>query len=1062
MNHVSRLFLVSQTILCLLVSSSALLAQSTPSSTPAAVPTPNEVAARARDAGSALKEEAVILSPFVVSTSQDRGYASTSTTSGTRLDTQAKFVTVAMSEINKALMDDLGQYNVNELVDFATNSQAMDNSRFGSISDAGQNSSFLSPFNANVRGKQVQSTSRDFFVTRSPDDGYNTDRVSVNRGPNSILFGFGSPYGIVNAVSLWATMKPSHQLATRFDNWDSHRESLRLNQPIIPGKVSLLLAGLNENREVNLKPSNRRSERLYGAITIKPFKSTTIRASLEHGLVDNISARAQPVQDALSAWIAAGRKELPPELQNGGALFASSMTRTAAQNAQTSALSAQLTTLGFQLGPAGNQPRPTWIINSKSPMPWMDSLGVAVTRYNQGVGIAKAQNQTLVDSPIPYTTNVLGKNSGYRHHFQTHTIIVDQNVGENLFIEAIFNRQNSDYLARFMANVAQNWLFLDKNPTLVTVNGTIIPNPNYNRYYVSYPGGSFFKRFNDDDNALVQAAYKWDFTKRSRGRLAEILGRHDLFGLWQRSATDFINNNFQPKNVTPLALQGKLPQANAAYFTQINNAAASPLVWASYIDPGDPSTWVVPDLEKVFGPYNGVWPGSPLPSADPSGVTPVYAAASSSRQFQIITSKVAALQSYFWGERIATSLGWREDVASTRTFSSSTASTVAYNGLTGWAVNVADLDRYKGNQYYPVIYNKMTGHTYTAGVVAYPLSWLGLFYNQSKNYSSVASSSAVDIFGNPLPASSAVGKDWGIRLSLLKGKIDLNIARYTTTETDVTNSFARVPFGGSYVLENVRSTLSDELYLQTNDQKFLFMPWVSSSNPQNWLGIGNAKAEGYEISLTANPTPNWRITVGFAKQSNVPSQFGGKEEEWYDWALDYVKKNYPNSLNVSSRAGVRNVPETLAQDFDDYRTTLLQMKSLAGRRDARQPEFTGSLVTGYDFVRGPLKNSGIGGSYRYRGRTAIGYAFLPGSTTLYDANKPFYGDNQSPIGVFAYYRFKIGEKVRCRVQVNGDNLNMDQKLHPWLATDDGAGKPAIVNYSVGPGQTWALSVTFDY
>jgi len=1063
MNRRHYLYSVPRLLLALLVSSSALFAQSTQSSTPPAVPTPSEVAARARDAGSASNEDAVILSPFVVSTDQDRGYSSASTLSGTRLDTPAKFVAASISEINKALMDDLGMYNMNELVDFATNSQAMDNSRYGSFSDAGQNSSVTQPFNANIRGKQVGSTSRDFFVTRAPDDGYNTDRVSVNRGPNSILFGIGSPYGIVSSVSLWPTMKPSYQLATRFDNWGSDRVSLRLNQPIIPGKVFFLFAGLNENLEVNLKPSNRRNERLYGALTIKPFKSTTIRANFEHGLADYISARAQPLQDGLSAWIAAGHKELPPELQNGGARFATFLTKTPAQTAQQPALDTLLTTLGFQLNTAGTNQKLTMMLNSRSPMPWMSSLGVAITRYNQGVGIAKVQNQTLVNSPIPYTANVCGVNSGYRQHFQTYNLIVNQNVGKNLFIEARFNRQNSDYLMKVMAPQQNNWLMLDKNPTLVTALGSIIPNPNYNRYFVGYVNGGLNKYYKDDDNALVQAAYKWDFTKQSRGRLAEILGRHDLFGLWQRSAADQINlAAFAPRNATPLALEGKIRQMPATYFTQINQAGNNPLQYVSYIDPGDKSTWVIPDQEKIFGPYKEFWPGDPLPPADPSGITPFYPVLSGNRGFLIINSKVAALQSYFWRERIATTLGWREDVAVNRSFQSSVASAVTYNGMTGWQAKVADVDRYKGNQYYPVIFNKQTGRTYTAGVVAYPLSWLGLFYNQSKNYSSVASASAVDIWGNPLPASTAVGKDWGIRLSLLKGKIDLNIAQYTTTETDVGNSFFRVPFGGVWVGENARVAVSNELYQQTNDQKFLFKPWVSSSAPQTWSGIGDNKADGYEISLTANPVPNWRITVSLAQQKNVPSQYGADEREWYDWALDYVKKNYPNSLNVSTGPGVRNVSETLAEKFDDIQTVLLQMQSLAGRRDSRQPEFTGSLVTAYDFVRGPLKNSGIGGSYRYRGRTAIGYAFLPGSTTLFDPNKPFYGDNKSPIGVFAYYRFKIGEKVRCRVQVNADNVNMDQKLHPWLATDDGTGKPAIVSYAVGPGQTWALSTTFDF
>jgi len=1050
-------------ILFVFVISTALLAQSSQTSIPVLVPPPSEVVTSARDAGSVSNESAVILSPFLVSTDEDRGYFSASTLSGTRLDTPAKFIAASISEVNKALMVDLGQFNMMELVDFTTNAVAYDNSRTGSFSDGGQNGSFTSPFQAQIRGAQISSTSRDFFVTRVPDDGYNTDRVSVNRGPNSILFGIGSPFGIVNSVSNWATMKNSYQIATRFDNWDSRRASFRLNQQIIPEKIAVHLAALHEDRSVNLKPSNRVSDRVYGAVTIKPFKKTVIRGAFEHGLIDNISARAQPVEDGLSAWIAAGRKELPPELQNGGARFATFLTTTPALTAQQPALNTLLDTLGFQMGSAGNNQKPTIILNSKSPMPWMSSLGVPVTKYSQGVGIAKSQNQTLVDSPIPYTANTLGKNSGFRQHFQNHTIIVDQNLGENLFVEAIFNRQNSNYLARNMATVQNNWLGIDKNPTLVTAIGQVMPNPNYNRYFVGYWNSGLIMRYNDDDNLLIQAAYKFDFEKHSRGRLGKVLGRHNIVGLAQRTLADVVTNaSIQPKNSTPGALFNKIPQMPATYFTQINSAPNNPLMAINYIDPADSSTWVVPDMEKVFGQYKEYFAGTPLPPADPSGVTPIYVVGSSTRNFQVINSKAVVVQSFFWDERIATTLGWREDVAVNRAFASSASSAVTYNGMTGWQANVGEVDRYKGNQYYPVIYNKVTGRTYTGGIVAYPLRWFGVFYNQSKNFGSVGSAAAIDIFGDPLPPSSAVGKDWGVRFSLWKGKIDLNIGQYTTVQTNVTNGFFRQAFGGAFVGENVRVIISDELFRQTGDSKFTFKPWVSANQPQNWNGIGNAEAKGYEFSLSANPTRNWRITASLAKQSNVPSQYGSKEAEWYDWALAYVKQNYPQSLNISSRQGIRNVTETLAEDFVDYQTVLQQMKSLAGRRDSRQPEYTGSLVTGYDFTRGLLKGSGIGGSYRYRGRTAIGYAFLPGSTTLFDPNKPFYTKTLNPVGLFVYRKFNVSQKVRCRVQLNADNINGNEKLTPWLATDDGAGRPAIVNYAVGSGKTYALSATLDY
>ncbi|MGY8694558.1 MAG: TonB-dependent receptor plug domain-containing protein, partial [Verrucomicrobiia bacterium] len=49
-----------------------------------------------------------------------------------------------------------------------------------------------------VRGLVSANLTRDYFQTDVPFDAYNTSRVTVNRGPNSILFGLGSPGGVIN------------------------------------------------------------------------------------------------------------------------------------------------------------------------------------------------------------------------------------------------------------------------------------------------------------------------------------------------------------------------------------------------------------------------------------------------------------------------------------------------------------------------------------------------------------------------------------------------------------------------------------------------------------------------------------------------------------------------------------------------------------------------------------------------------------------------------------------------------------------------------------------------
>ena len=51
---------------------------------------------------------------------------------------------------------------------------------------------------ARIRGIAAPDRTRNFFVTDIPFNTYNTERVDINRGANSFLFGLGSPAGLLN------------------------------------------------------------------------------------------------------------------------------------------------------------------------------------------------------------------------------------------------------------------------------------------------------------------------------------------------------------------------------------------------------------------------------------------------------------------------------------------------------------------------------------------------------------------------------------------------------------------------------------------------------------------------------------------------------------------------------------------------------------------------------------------------------------------------------------------------------------------------------------------------
>ena len=86
----------------------SLLAQSVPT-TPANVTASSSTAA---------KEEAVVLSPFEVSSGDDKGYAASSTLSGTRLNSKLEDIASSISVITKQQLFDTAALDLNDIFQF--------------------------------------------------------------------------------------------------------------------------------------------------------------------------------------------------------------------------------------------------------------------------------------------------------------------------------------------------------------------------------------------------------------------------------------------------------------------------------------------------------------------------------------------------------------------------------------------------------------------------------------------------------------------------------------------------------------------------------------------------------------------------------------------------------------------------------------------------------------------------------------------------------------------------------------------------------------------------------
>ena len=135
-----------------------------------------------------------------------------------------------------------------------------------------------------ARGLASPNFTRGFFNTGIAFDSYNTETATVNRGPNAILFGVGSPAGVVDTTLLQPNLRRHlNSVVMRYGNNDSLRQSVDFNRVLIDKKLAVRIAALYDREEFNQRPAFEEKRRIYGALTFEPFKSTSLRANFESG-----------------------------------------------------------------------------------------------------------------------------------------------------------------------------------------------------------------------------------------------------------------------------------------------------------------------------------------------------------------------------------------------------------------------------------------------------------------------------------------------------------------------------------------------------------------------------------------------------------------------------------------------------------------------------------------------------------------------------------------------------------------------------------------------------------
>ena len=259
------------------------------------------------------ESEIVVLSPFVVEASEDKGYQATSTLAGSRIRTELRDVGSAISVVTEDFLRDTGATNNETLLTYTVGTEVGGTkgnfAGTGNGRELNESNSLLRPSgNTRVRGLTAADNTRDFFLSDIPWDGYNVGRVDMQRGPNAILFGMGSPAGIINNSINQASFKTSDKVEFKFDNEGSTRANFDANHVLLADELAFRVAGVTEHNIYRQKPAFSRDNRYYGAIRYTPSflkvngMETTIRANYEKGEGHSNRPRNLTPVDNITAW----------------------------------------------------------------------------------------------------------------------------------------------------------------------------------------------------------------------------------------------------------------------------------------------------------------------------------------------------------------------------------------------------------------------------------------------------------------------------------------------------------------------------------------------------------------------------------------------------------------------------------------------------------------------------------------------------------------------------------------------------------------------------------------
>jgi len=1040
------------------------------------------------------------LSPFTVEADETTGYMATTTLAGTRIKSDLKDVASTISVYTKEFLEDTGATNLQDLLVYTTGTEVAGlGGNFSNELDRGsftlefEGERFAANASTRVRGLAAADNTRNYFSSIIPLDSYNINRVTVNRGANNILFGLGSPAGIIDRSLARPVGFNSSEVSIRVDKYGSLRSSFDFNRPLVEDKVNVRLIGLHDWREFRQMHAFDKNRRMYGAVDYMPYERTRIRVNAEIGDRDGSPEVLAPPRDRLSYWwseldqLTVGPGESNPyprftdiAATNRNPLFlyevgATQPTRgVIALNEGTGLLGAVLQPDHplYEIVPENqrNNYRPRFLtVNDPN----------RVGRQGPDINAADySRSPQITDTSIFDYNNIsmAGRNDRRFHDFNAFNIALQQEFLEgDLGFELTYDKQNFDSGAFDMlgGGFRNRNIGVDINDTFA--DGTA--NPNLGRPFVT-ARPDWSERSNELNTARLTAFYKF-VGEEIFGDVGRWLGEHTFTGLLD-------NSELETFNVSGPGMAFDTDFGSDIGYNQTNNLI-NRWLWSQNL------YYIGESLLGKSSAAGSNLPGLPAHIELPEQVEMLYIARST-RDFETgtykafrypqdkgiltsgaglersdTTSMALAWQTHWLDRTLVSTLGWRNDK------------------FRSWDAGSADRDdrgtRLVGSDVFQLPDTadvNSEANTFSWGIVGHlphalreqlPLGMdISAHYGTSENFAPTAGSR--NPFGGFFDPPTGTTEDYGATLSLFDNKIIARLTWYKTVQKNLFDSrlvgpyhwfFNAVPAqvydnNSQDAIKAANFELPIQIVQDAYQWQFITESDGSVAIDANSGGAGDiiqAVSDGFEMDLTANLTRNWRISFNAAQQQAVRT---GTAQT----AIDEINRladawlNNPEQSDLLDNSG-SPVRGRITQQLARVRNALANDGLVANELR----EWRMNLVTNYNFTdESVLKGFGLGGAVRYQSKSTIGNELMadPELGVVPDPNRPYWGPSDTKLDTWLSYRTKIWGDVDWILKLNVRNVLNEDGLIPVWYNPDGSG----FVYSIAKERDWFLTSTFKF